>query len=69
MVILAFHIDISARCVLFCRRGDDMLIDYALLTGSSYLIYKAVEKLDPAELLVNKLLSYKYIFDKIHAST
>ena len=32
-----------------------MLIDYALLTGSSYLIYKAVEKLDPAELLVNKL--------------
>ena len=31
-----------------------MLIDYALLTGSSYLIYKAVEKLDLAELISSK---------------
>ncbi len=31
-----------------------MLIDYALLTGSSYLLYKAIEKLDPAELIASK---------------
>ena len=50
-----FYRNILDSFDIYCRRGDDMLIDYALLTCSSYLLYKAVEKLDPAELLVNKL--------------
>ena len=49
-----FYRNILDSFDIYCRRGDDMLIDYALLTGSSYLLYKDIEKIDLAELISSK---------------